>query len=664
MGTDVNGRSGCSLRASLHTAAVNAASDVLSTLLASGASVNIVDANGCSPMHLAAEMGTPAHQEAIRALAAMGADVNATSSSKRTPLHFAATGGPAFRPSKHGTEADAEGTMDTLIGSASSASPTAHGPSAPAATDAAVPSNSNQADALAEEADREAGDQFLAQTGRSATSQSGRKASAVSGGSSSDGGAATIALLVRLGARVEAADEEGNTPLMVAAKRGNYRAVDTLLTLGANIYAQNIRGQTCLHMATFQRRLPVIRLLCRWDAEVGRLKHILDNSGRSAYDLAPDSETREALHTLFEVCAFSRLDTVMKVYSINSMVASGIGKGEGHPWLPVRPGEVTRVLRRSCIHTAISGSARTLALFSAKQREMAAATSSGPGSPRAPSSPLASPARRRIGGAGSPPPSPSGSSLVAPRPIPRLSASSLHTISGIGFRFLPVLSRPITVALSKGALKCRWGQVPTSDLELGFPEFYAEKEENLFVDPYAYTRNESYKEVKKSKEAPRDGVSHTSSSATSARYEPGTEVTTALPEKECGRIISFLVRNGCDVDARDIDGVTPLMLACRYGLLYVMRKLLQYRADPLAKDSEGNIALHYAYAFGNNVAAQLLVDLVGAVPLDELRNTAGKTPLETAGEGMFILPNNSEKLVLVQHPIKRSLTLQVSKLEF
>ena len=61
---------------------------------------------------------------------------------------------------------------------------------------------------------------------------------------------------------------------------------------------------------------PVQRQLVRWDAEIGLLKETLDTSGRSAYDLAADPPTRDAMHTLFETAAAGRLDLVQVRWSM------------------------------------------------------------------------------------------------------------------------------------------------------------------------------------------------------------------------------------------------------------------------------------------------------------------------------------------------------------
>ncbi|RYG56550.1 hypothetical protein EON66_02625, partial [archaeon] len=225
-GEDVNSRTGLHLRSPLHIAASAGALEVVRMLLANGARVDIVDVNGCSPLHLAAEQGSASHQAVVQCLVDAHADVNATSSARKTALHYAVTG-----------------SSKEVI----------------------------------------------------------------------DGGAGMIALLASLGANLNAVDTELNSALHLAAKRGNVQAMDALLLLGAYVYAANIRGQSALHLAAFHHHLPAVRLLCRWDAEVGRLKYAADSSGRTAHDIAADASTRAALHTLFEACASGRLDLVQSV---------------------------------------------------------------------------------------------------------------------------------------------------------------------------------------------------------------------------------------------------------------------------------------------------------------------------------------------------------------
>ncbi|KAI1729639.1 ankyrin repeats (many copies) domain-containing protein [Ditylenchus destructor] len=82
---------------SLHTAAEQGLSDVVTELIRQGANVHTKDATGATPLHYAAEHG---HLDTIRALILEGADVNERSGNSRgrfyaggTPLHYAAING-------------------------------------------------------------------------------------------------------------------------------------------------------------------------------------------------------------------------------------------------------------------------------------------------------------------------------------------------------------------------------------------------------------------------------------------------------------------------------------------------------------------------------------------------------------------------------------------
>ncbi|KAA0150335.1 hypothetical protein FNF29_05347 [Cafeteria roenbergensis] len=95
-GLNPNGRSGTLLRAPLHSAAEAGQPEVVSVLLQSGAVVDVVDANGWTPLAVAVLAGTtpsaasPGHMECARRLLAAGASVGATTSMRRTALHLAA----------------------------------------------------------------------------------------------------------------------------------------------------------------------------------------------------------------------------------------------------------------------------------------------------------------------------------------------------------------------------------------------------------------------------------------------------------------------------------------------------------------------------------------------------------------------------------------------
>ena len=63
------------------------------------------------------------------------------------------------------------------------------------------------------------------------------------------GSADEVAAMIKKDANVNAADEDGETPLMVAVKKGNAPVVDVLLASGAKVNAKNANGETALMMA-------------------------------------------------------------------------------------------------------------------------------------------------------------------------------------------------------------------------------------------------------------------------------------------------------------------------------------------------------------------------------------------------------------------------------
>lgn len=72
-----------------------------------------------------------------------------------------------------------------------------------------------------------------------------------------------LRLLLRKGAAVDAADEAGWTPLMLAVRGGRLPAVQALLDAGADAGTHNSAGATAAHLAAVNGRPEVCRCLAQ-----------------------------------------------------------------------------------------------------------------------------------------------------------------------------------------------------------------------------------------------------------------------------------------------------------------------------------------------------------------------------------------------------------------
>ncbi|MDP3552100.1 MAG: ankyrin repeat domain-containing protein [Novosphingobium sp.] len=91
-----------------------------------------------------------------------------------------------------------------------------------------------------------------------------------------------VQFLIAKGANVNARDNRGVTPLVLATEMGFIEGADELIQSGARIDEANNTGETPLISAVHRKDLALVRLLIKAGANVDRP----DNSGRSARDYA------------------------------------------------------------------------------------------------------------------------------------------------------------------------------------------------------------------------------------------------------------------------------------------------------------------------------------------------------------------------------------------
>lgn len=97
--------------------------------------------------------------------------------------------------------------------------------------------------------------------------------------------------------------------------------------------------------------------------------------------------------------------------------------------------------------------------------------------------------------------------------------------------------------------------------------------------------------------------------------------------------LMFLLSSNAFCDAVDTYCRTPLMLAAATNLTEAVEILLSAGADTNARDLDGNTALHLAYAFG---AASSVVAMEASGADQDAKNHAGKPPLELAGKSKSV----------------------------
>ena len=91
-----------------------------------------------------------------------------------------------------------------------------------------------------------------------------------------------------------------------------------------------------------------------------------------------------------------------------------------------------------------------------------------------------------------------------------------------------------------------------------------------------------------------------------ARDKDGTTALMIASEKGDIEMARLLIQGGADVNANNIDGYTALMYASYKGNLQIAELLIKNKADVNARDKDGWTALRYASIQGQNDIVALL----------------------------------------------------------
>jgi len=120
--------------------------------------------------------------------------------------------------------------------------------------------------------------------------------------------------------------------------------------------------------------------------------------------------------------------------------------------------------------------------------------------------------------------------------------------------------------------------------------------------------------------------------------------TAIWSEKDPDLALTLLKEHGAEIDVRNHQGMTALLIAARYGTsIRTMKGLLSHGADPNARDDEGNTLLHAA-AMNSKAGNLERYDWVLAIGADpDSVNDAGQTPLDRAR-----VTGNAELLAALQ----------------
>lgn len=245
-GADVNARDE-SGETPLHEAASNGYRRLAELLLNNGADIHVMDQSNRPPLHCAAFSG---RKRMARLLLERGAHIGAKDKHNRTPLHHAALFGQTrlvrflLKRGANTSAKDKHGNTPLYEAARGMHRETA---------EFLISKGANTNETI----------RTLLKTGSTLLHEAAEK-----------GEIERIKTLLAGGARMDALDKEGRTPLFCSVIGRHKNAIELLAAHGANINPEDGRGLTALHEAAFKGYKDMVELLLSMNADVNAGRHI------------------------------------------------------------------------------------------------------------------------------------------------------------------------------------------------------------------------------------------------------------------------------------------------------------------------------------------------------------------------------------------------------
>ena len=108
-------------------------------------------------------------------------------------------------------------------------------------------------------------------------------------------------------------DDHGCTPSHLAAKEGNTKCLESLLSKGADLYATDICGWNILHYASFHANKDTIRFICKYDADYDILQNTKNTQNKLPIEILSNYNLKPYFSSLWHAAREGDLDMTKRL---------------------------------------------------------------------------------------------------------------------------------------------------------------------------------------------------------------------------------------------------------------------------------------------------------------------------------------------------------------